>query len=254
VDFPFDGFKFGDYCANPAFKDTTYELYAVSNHMGGMGGGHYTAYAKNAVDQNWWVKCSITSLPLQLITITTHYHYNSLPLQLCAALPLYTLTCVRGNCVHTCTFAYEHMCVCCSPIYFYVPHICSYIRLYTLIHPLIPTICTLYIPTMYPLYTLIYSPMYHPYVAPLYTRCCYAQVPLWRLPCVSCYWSSDQEQIRLCALLQVHSCSCSCICTHVHMYTCICSCSFVWYSDHCIILFQHLTCLHAVARGCKHML
>jgi hypothetical protein len=24
-----------------------YELYAVSNHYGGLGGGHYTAYAKN---------------------------------------------------------------------------------------------------------------------------------------------------------------------------------------------------------------
>lgn len=28
-------------------KSTRYELYAVSNHYGGMGGGHYTAYAKN---------------------------------------------------------------------------------------------------------------------------------------------------------------------------------------------------------------
>jgi ubiquitin carboxyl-terminal hydrolase 4/11/15 len=26
---------------------TKYELYAVSNHYGSMGGGHYTAYAKN---------------------------------------------------------------------------------------------------------------------------------------------------------------------------------------------------------------
>lgn len=24
-----------------------YELYAISNHYGGLGGGHYTAYAKN---------------------------------------------------------------------------------------------------------------------------------------------------------------------------------------------------------------
>lgn len=28
-------------------KHTEYELYAVSNHYGGLGGGHYTAYAKN---------------------------------------------------------------------------------------------------------------------------------------------------------------------------------------------------------------
>lgn len=28
-------------------NEPVYELYAVSNHYGGLGGGHYTAYAKN---------------------------------------------------------------------------------------------------------------------------------------------------------------------------------------------------------------
>lgn len=28
-------------------KEPIYDLYAVSNHYGGLGGGHYTAYAKN---------------------------------------------------------------------------------------------------------------------------------------------------------------------------------------------------------------
>ena len=28
-------------------KHVEYDLYAVSNHYGGLGGGHYTAYAKN---------------------------------------------------------------------------------------------------------------------------------------------------------------------------------------------------------------
>ncbi|KAJ3232806.1 CSN-associated deubiquitinating enzyme Ubp12 [Chytriomyces hyalinus] len=31
-----------------------YDLFAVSNHFGGLGGGHYTAYAKNAVDGHWY--------------------------------------------------------------------------------------------------------------------------------------------------------------------------------------------------------
>lgn len=30
-------------------KRVIYDLYAVSNHFGGLGGGHYTAYAKNHV-------------------------------------------------------------------------------------------------------------------------------------------------------------------------------------------------------------
>lgn len=28
-------------------SEPEYELYAVSNHYGGLGGGHYTAFAKN---------------------------------------------------------------------------------------------------------------------------------------------------------------------------------------------------------------
>lgn len=28
-------------------KKVVYDLYAVSNHFGGLGGGHYTAFAKN---------------------------------------------------------------------------------------------------------------------------------------------------------------------------------------------------------------
>ncbi|KAI9204854.1 uncharacterized protein BJ171DRAFT_567881 [Polychytrium aggregatum] len=31
-----------------------YDLYAVSNHFGGLGGGHYTAYAKNIIDGEWY--------------------------------------------------------------------------------------------------------------------------------------------------------------------------------------------------------
>ncbi|KAJ3017280.1 CSN-associated deubiquitinating enzyme Ubp12 [Thoreauomyces humboldtii] len=31
-----------------------YDLFAVSNHFGGLGGGHYTAFAKNCVDDQWY--------------------------------------------------------------------------------------------------------------------------------------------------------------------------------------------------------
>ena len=33
-------------------SEPIYDLYAVSNHYGGMGGGHYTAYAKNG--EKWY--------------------------------------------------------------------------------------------------------------------------------------------------------------------------------------------------------
>ena len=34
-------------------KKKLYNLVAVSNHMGGLGGGHYTAYAKNRFTGKW---------------------------------------------------------------------------------------------------------------------------------------------------------------------------------------------------------
>ena len=43
-----------DYVLDPSCTGATYDLIAVSNHFGGMGGGHYTAYAKNCVDQRWY--------------------------------------------------------------------------------------------------------------------------------------------------------------------------------------------------------
>lgn len=44
--------KQGKYCEvsfEAEYRNTEpeYELYAISNHYGGLGGGHYTAYAKN---------------------------------------------------------------------------------------------------------------------------------------------------------------------------------------------------------------
>lgn len=35
-------------------KDEIYDLIAVDDHYGGLGGGHYTAYAKNFVDGRWY--------------------------------------------------------------------------------------------------------------------------------------------------------------------------------------------------------
>ena len=43
-----------DYVLDPSCSGATYDLIGVSNHFGGMGGGHYTAYAKNCADQRWY--------------------------------------------------------------------------------------------------------------------------------------------------------------------------------------------------------
>ncbi|WWC64842.1 uncharacterized protein I303_107456 [Kwoniella dejecticola CBS 10117] len=35
-------------------ENMIYDLYAVDNHFGGMGGGHYTAFCRNRVDDQWY--------------------------------------------------------------------------------------------------------------------------------------------------------------------------------------------------------
>jgi ubiquitin carboxyl-terminal hydrolase 4/11/15 len=38
----------------PLGEHPVYDLFAVSNHHGGLGGGHYTAMAKNFVNEQWF--------------------------------------------------------------------------------------------------------------------------------------------------------------------------------------------------------
>jgi len=55
VDFPIRGLDLSKYISSVGVNESfpIYDLYAVSNHFGGMGGGHYTAFAKN-FDNNCW--------------------------------------------------------------------------------------------------------------------------------------------------------------------------------------------------------
>ncbi|XP_051896201.1 ubiquitin carboxyl-terminal hydrolase 8 [Pristis pectinata] len=49
VDFPLENLELSNYVIGPKNNVKRYNLYAVSNHYGGLDGGHYTAYCKNAV-------------------------------------------------------------------------------------------------------------------------------------------------------------------------------------------------------------
>ncbi|XP_067352066.1 ubiquitin carboxyl-terminal hydrolase 8 isoform X2 [Channa argus] len=54
VDFPLDSLDLSQYVIGPKQTLKRYGLYGVSNHYGGLDGGHYTAYCKNAVKQRWY--------------------------------------------------------------------------------------------------------------------------------------------------------------------------------------------------------
>ena len=60
VDFPVNGLDMTPYLIEnqDAGKDkkskVMYDLYGVSNHFGSLGGGHYTAFAKNPLYNKWF--------------------------------------------------------------------------------------------------------------------------------------------------------------------------------------------------------
>lgn len=54
VDFPLKDLDMSSYVINPEHPPALYDLIGVCNHYGGMGGGHYTAYAKNRLDEKWY--------------------------------------------------------------------------------------------------------------------------------------------------------------------------------------------------------
>lgn len=54
VDFPIEGLELKDWVGLPEDKETVYDLFAVDNHYGGLGGGHYTAFAQNFYDGKWY--------------------------------------------------------------------------------------------------------------------------------------------------------------------------------------------------------
>ncbi|XP_019428321.1 PREDICTED: ubiquitin carboxyl-terminal hydrolase 9-like isoform X2 [Lupinus angustifolius] len=54
VNFPIHNLDLTKYVKTEDGQSYVYDLYAISNHYGGLGGGHYTAYAKLVDDNKWY--------------------------------------------------------------------------------------------------------------------------------------------------------------------------------------------------------
>eukprot|EP01105_Mastigella_eilhardi_P015756 TRINITY_DN3606_c0_g1_i2.p1 TRINITY_DN3606_c0_g1~~TRINITY_DN3606_c0_g1_i2.p1 ORF type:complete len:1050 (-),score=255.01 TRINITY_DN3606_c0_g1_i2:68-3217(-) len=54
VDFPVTCLDMSSWAKEQSGQSPVYDLYAVSNHFGSMGGGHYTAYAMNQHTHKWY--------------------------------------------------------------------------------------------------------------------------------------------------------------------------------------------------------
>jgi hypothetical protein len=79
VDFPVEGLDLSERVINREDgKQEVYDLIGVDDHWGGLGGGHYTAFAKNFIDGQWYeyngmsetlyLGSSSLSRPVQLLT------------------------------------------------------------------------------------------------------------------------------------------------------------------------------------------
>ncbi|KAI8896942.1 hypothetical protein BC833DRAFT_621681 [Globomyces pollinis-pini] len=53
-----------------ANSNDVYDLFGVSNHFGGLGGGHYTAYVKNPLDDSWYNCDDSSTNPLESDVMT----------------------------------------------------------------------------------------------------------------------------------------------------------------------------------------
>jgi ubiquitin carboxyl-terminal hydrolase 4/11/15 len=55
VDFPIEGLDLSSRVVEKEDgKEEVYDLFAVDDHWGGLGGGHYTAFAKSFIDHKWY--------------------------------------------------------------------------------------------------------------------------------------------------------------------------------------------------------
>lgn len=64
IDFPVNGLDLSKYIKGAVDTDTAppvYDLYAVSHHMGGLGGGHYVASCKHPMNGKWY-NCNDSSI------------------------------------------------------------------------------------------------------------------------------------------------------------------------------------------------
>ncbi|XP_059809116.1 putative ubiquitin carboxyl-terminal hydrolase 50 isoform X2 [Hypanus sabinus] len=85
VTFPLEDLDLTQYTTTPATQHPKYQLYAVVNHTGTLESGHYTAFCKNPLTQNWheFNDAKVTSISEQKIQSPAAYilFYNCVNFQ-----------------------------------------------------------------------------------------------------------------------------------------------------------------------------
>ena len=76
VDYPLTGLDMSKWSLAPdQKKNAIYDLYAVSCHGGGLGGGHYWAYCKNLINKKWYTLNDSSSSQMDNASVKTQDAY-----------------------------------------------------------------------------------------------------------------------------------------------------------------------------------
>ena len=75
VDFPINNLDLSDYMVEKPEEHLLYDLFAVSCHSGGLGGGHYYSYAKNCEDERWYCFNDSSVTPMDESEVKTSNAY-----------------------------------------------------------------------------------------------------------------------------------------------------------------------------------
>ena len=76
VDYPVTDLDMTKYVQDSEGKTMIYDLIAVDNHYGGLGGGHYTAYARHFGNGNWYEYNGESRLPVSMHLRLTSFRYT----------------------------------------------------------------------------------------------------------------------------------------------------------------------------------
>jgi ubiquitin C-terminal hydrolase len=78
VEFPLEGLDMTPFvlCQEQKEHQLIYDLFAVSNHYGGVGGGHYTAFGQNPLNKQWYSFNDSSCQPAQTSRIVSEGAYN----------------------------------------------------------------------------------------------------------------------------------------------------------------------------------
>ena len=77
VDYPIAGLDLSKHLRGPIDPEDPpiYDLYAVCNHMGNLGGGHYTAYVRNPKNGSWYCMDDAHTSPVNAAKVVSDKGY-----------------------------------------------------------------------------------------------------------------------------------------------------------------------------------